>query len=156
MRYLLALAFILSIPCVSMADEDEDPYQVRRHLPTVKTTVIEGKSYKCLDKDQWKTVMLIALDYQGLFDWRLKIRGVLEAHDQILETYELKISNYESMLKAQEANVGYYKTRLKDVEDRLGMGNIEDRLEKYALWAVVLIETVTIAVMGIKSYADAN
>lgn len=139
MRTLIFL-IILYAPLCAKADDT-----TLHRLPTVETTELEGIPHKCLDVDEWKSVLLMARAYQGLYMWRLEIRGVLVAHDQIVISYELKVSNFEAMLKIKDADLLYYKTRLKESQ----APKTAARIEKYLLWGIILIETVTIGALGV-------
>lgn len=149
---LLFLILILGISTPILAEDT----QIRRTLPTVETQEINKVQYKCLNTDQWKDILLLANDYQGLFNWRLQIEGVLRAQEAMVGAYELKISNYEAMLKIREADRNFLTDEIKRIDEKNKRQTFEDRLEKYGLWAVVLVETITIGVLGAKSWAETH
>lgn len=153
----MRLLLILIILCASIPSyAEEDPYKTIRRLPSVSSTDIDGVPHKCLGHSEWKTVLLIAQDYQSLFMWRLQIKGVIAAHEDIITSYDLKISNYEVMLEVKDADVEYYKERLNETESRIKSNRFSDRLEKYLLWAAILVETVVIGVMGVRLTVNAD
>ncbi|RLC85691.1 MAG: hypothetical protein DRJ03_10895 [Chloroflexi bacterium] len=154
MRLLLA-ALILCVSATVHAEE-EDPVTSMRRLPVVESTDIEGLPHKCLGHAEWKTVLLIAQDYQGLYMWRLKIEGVLAAHEDIIASYELRLTGYESMLDLKDADIEYYKVRLTETESLVKSNRFADRVEKYLLWGVILVETIVIGVMGVRLVVSAD
>lgn len=96
----------------------------RYALPQAAVRDIDGEKLWCLDVEQRKTVMLMASEFHGLYDWRLKVYSILRAQRDILQSYELKISSYEASLKVHESDRDYLTTRL-DKEEQWGI-----RLEK--------------------------
>ena len=158
MRYLLAL-FLLVAPHVSYANDvvpDENPYETLRRLPTPTIEEIDGETHVCTTVKGWQNVVLLAADYQGLFKWRLKIQGVLEAHNDIVAAYELKISSYEATIKLLHANSDYHKTRIGELETSLLSGSKSHKIEKILMWGVILVETVAIGALGVASFVRSN
>lgn len=140
-RFFLCLVLL---PCVSLAS------QPRYTLPTVPTTQIDGVDCKCLNTDQWRQVLLMANAYKGLYDWRLKIEGTLEAHAKVITAYELQIKNYKNILTLKDNHIDYLKDNVKQLEKRHRNTRLEDRIQKYVLWAVVLAETVIIGIISLR------
>ena len=93
-------------------------------LPQAPVREVDGEKLWCLDVEQRKTVMLITSEFHGLYDWRLKVYSILRAQQDIIRSYELKISSYEASLKVHESDRDYLTTRL-DKEEQWGI-----RLEK--------------------------
>ena len=122
---------------------------VRYNLPVVETTTnASGETVKCLNVDQWKIVLLITNEYHGLYDWRLKIEGVLETHQQVITMYERMVKNYEQIIKFQNQDREYLTLRLNQEMDASKSAGFQNRLEKYGLWAVVIVETLGLAILG--------
>jgi hypothetical protein len=151
----ITLFLLILFPWISTPVLAED-IQIRRALPVVETQEINKVQYKCLNTDQWKDVLLLANDYQGLFNWRLQMEGVLKAQETLVEAYELKIGNYEAMLKIREADRKFLTDELKRIDEKNKRQAFEERLEKYGLWAIVLVETITIGILGAKSWVASH
>jgi len=152
MRIILSLIFVLSLAQTALAED----ILVRRTLPVVQTREIDKIQYKCLDTQQWQDVLVLANDYQGLFNWRLKMEGVLAAQTTLIAAYELKINNYEAILKIKDADRNFLTKQIESAEEKGKRKEFEDRLEKYGLWAVVLVETIVIGVLGARSWVTAE
>ena len=88
--------------------------------------------------------------YKGLYDWRLKIEGTLEAHAKVITAYELQIKNYKNILTLKDNHIDYLKDNVKQLEKRHRNTRLEDRIQKYVLWAVVLAETVIIGIISLR------
>jgi hypothetical protein len=147
MKYLLVSAVLFLSPR-ALAD---NPYEIRRNLPTVETTMIEGVPHKCFNTVQWQSVLLLGSDYQGLYDWRLKILGILDAHQAVIEGYELRIKGYENELKNKDRYIVFQRDHINDLTKKHRNEALEERIEKYVMWAVIIAETVVIGVIGAKS-----
>jgi len=150
---LVALALFAFLTLPAHAD---DVVSQRRTLPVVQTREIDKIQYKCLDTQQWQDVLVLANDYQGLFNWRLKMEGVLAAQTTLIAAYELKINNYEAILKIKDADRNFLTKQIESAEEKGKRKEFEDRLEKYGLWAVVLVETIVIGVLGARSWVTAE
>jgi len=158
MRYLLAFLLVLA-PTVSYADDvvpDANPYETLRRLPTPTIEEIDGETRVCTTVKGWQNVALLAADYQGLFKWRLKIQGALDAHNDIVTAYELKISSYEATIKLLQADNDYRKTRVGELETSLLSGSKSHKIEKVLMWSVILVETVAIGALGVASFVRAD
>lgn len=162
MRYVVIL-FLLLVPVVATAQDDvsesdveQNPYTMLRKLPTPEKINVDGTDKVCTDADGWRSVMLLAIDYQGLFFWRMKIQGVLEAHDEVISAYELKINIYQNQIKLLEEDRTYHQTRIGELETTLLTGTKSHRIEKGLMWGVILLETIAIGVLGVASFAQAN
>jgi len=156
MKYLLIFLCLLTAPSLAAAEIDENPYKTLRTLPTPTVQTIDGQENLCTDKEGWRTVLLIAADYQGLFMWRLEIQGVLDAHAEIVTAYELEINNYEASLKLLQSERDYQKTRVGELESAILKGNSGHKVEKFLMWGVILIETIAIGALGVASFVQAN
>lgn len=135
---------VLLLSSVSLANEP------RYALPTVPTTAIDGVDHKCLRVSQWQQVILMANAYKGLYDWRLKIEGTLDAHAKVITAYELQITNYKNIILLKDRHLEYLNANVKQLEKQHRNTRLEDRIQKYALWAVVLAETIVIGVISFK------
>lgn len=122
---------------------------VRYNLPVVETSKnLQGEEVKCLNVNQWKTVQLIANEYHGLYDWRLQIEGVLKTHEQMISTYEQMLKNYEQVIKFQNQDREYLTLRLNQEIKAAKSIKLQDKIEKVGLWAIVVVETLTLGILG--------
>ena len=74
-----------------------------------------------MNTEEWKTVLLITHEFNGLYDWRLQVYSVLRAQQDIITSYELKISSYEASLKIHESDRTYLSTRLDKEQKSKGL-----------------------------------
>ena len=135
---------VLLLSSVSLASEP------RYILPTVSTTQIEDIPHKCLNTIQWQQVILMANSYKGLYDWRLKMEGTLEAHTKIIAAYDLQITHYKNILVLKDIHLNYLKDNVNQLRKQHRNTRLEDRIQRYALWAIVLAETIVIGVISLK------
>jgi hypothetical protein len=156
MKVLLLTVLAVLICSASSTSRAQEPSSasVRYNLPVVLTTKNTlGEEVKCLSVDQWQTVLKIANEYHGLYDWRLKIEGVLETHQQVITVYERMAQNYEQIIKLQNQDREYLTLRLKQEMDSSKNVGFQNRLEKYGLWVVVVAETLTLGILGARELA---
>lgn len=157
MRRLLIYTLCLLVLCLTLPTAAQKPsssaFSERHRLPKVETN---PEGLKCLNTEQWQQVLKVSSQNKGLFEWRIEILGALAMHNDIIAKYELLLENYELQLKIVTQRNEYLDTRLDQERTAASRLSLEDRLEKYALWAVVLIETVFIGVMGVKMAVSAE
>ena len=95
--------------------------------------------------------MAVASEYKKHFDWKLKI-------DQVLLDYHALDATYGLLDDSMKESI----TRLEDTRDSLQLQLTESenlrlsierghRIEKGVMWVVILVETVVIGVLGIRS-----
>lgn len=150
---LFSILFIL-VFTVSRLAAAYDVDLTRYTLPTVPTRVLEGTPYKCLDTEQWKTVLIIAREYQGLYDWRLITLSTLNAHKEIVFSYETTIGQYQAIITEKDNYIKYLKLRLDDTEKSLALTRFKGDAETYVLWAVVAVETILMVGLGTYTYVE--
>jgi hypothetical protein len=166
MKYLMCIVFFLVTSLCYAEDEvknpydkeDEviNPYDTLHTLPTPKVKEVDGVEKVWLTPDEWRMVMLIAMDYQGLFYWRLATKGILDAHNATVDAYELKIASYEESIKVLKADRSYLNIRVKELESTILKGDPSHKIEKVLMWGVILVETVTIGALGVSGYIQTN
>lgn len=145
------LAVLLCLMGSISSAQDPSSTSVSMHyvLPVVPTTTNpQGEEMKCLTPKQWKIIVLIANEYNGLRDWRLKTEGTLKTYTQMVQEYELLLKNQKQIIKFQEQDREYLKLRLDQELKASKNANFSNSLEKYGLWAIVVIETLTIGILG--------
>ncbi len=144
MRYCI----ILFCLCWALPAFADGPSRVRYKLPNVETN---SNGQKCLNVQEWKSVMAVASEYKKHFDWKLKI-------DQVLLDYHALDATYGLLDDSMKESI----TRLEDTRDSLQLQLTESenlrlsierghRIEKGVMWVVILVETVVIGVLGIRS-----
>jgi hypothetical protein len=99
----------------------------------------------CVDTEGWRTIMLIANEYQGLSKWRLEIGDALERYSDLQVLHAQQIANFERMFKIYESELAYQKERVKELEKATSGKS----LERYLLWGAVVLETAVIGALGI-------
>lgn len=150
MKYTLAL-LVLLFSCNALAqDNPYEPSRVRYKLPQVAT--VEGQ--KCLTPDQWQQVLIVASEYKGLFEWRLKIEPTLLAYTALQNSYERDIQILEGQIKILKDDREYLQLRLgQETKARTRFSKLY-KLEKGLMWGIIAVETVVIAILGIKGTAN--
>lgn len=151
MRWLLTIIFLV---WVIPAQADDKLPTVRYTLPKVETEHREDGDYKCLNTKQWQTVLLMGRGFHGLYDWRLKIQGTINAHAILVTGLEKVIVNLELQIKIHERDVTYWKVRLKQSEESKANAVFASKIEKYAYLVAIVLETGIIAYMGVKGLAN--
>lgn len=132
---------------MSLTPLANEPSWVRYKLPVVETND-EGE--KCLDSKQWGTVILIASEYKGLFNWRHDIEPALWKYQSLEESYELKFSILQQQIKSLEDDREYKKLRLgQEIKARTASLGAY-KIEKGVMWAMIAIETITIGILGVR------
>lgn len=151
---LIVLVVLICLTSSTLRAQEPSSASVRYNLPSVETsTNTSGEPVKCLNVTQWQIVLKITNEYHGLYDWRLKIEGVLETHQQVITMYELMVKNFEQIIKIQNQDREYLTLRLKQEMDASKTVGFQNRLEKYGLWAVVIAETLTLGILGARGIA---
>ena len=140
------LLFLLVFNGSSVMSQETD-FSVRHKLPKVQAN---DAGEVCLDATQWQQVMKVSSQNKGLFEWRLEVIGIVNTHNAIIAKYELLIDNYELQLKILTQRNEYLNTRIDQERQAALKVSLEDRIEKYAMWVVILGELVIIGVMGVK------
>jgi hypothetical protein len=151
---MVAVLFFLSMVAVVGVADESPP--ARRTLPTVASRQLDGVTVKCLDAQQWQDVLVLANEYQGLFNWRLQTEAVLRAQAAIDQAYQLKIDNYAAMVRVLEADRKFLNDELARRDAATARVQLGERLERYGLWVLVLAETITIGVLGTRSWVLAK
>jgi len=155
MKKLITCIGFLFLFCISITGKtqeiDNTKFTVRYKLPVVETN---DDGLKCLNTEQWDRVILIASEYKGLFEWRTEVKGIVTDYQFIEARYQNIIHNYELQLKIYAQRNEYLTLRLDKERERALSLSTEDRLQKYAMWAVILAETVVIGVMGVKMMTE--
>jgi len=131
----------------------EEPYTQLYKLPVPEKCNVEDEEKWCIDLDDWKTIVLMANDYRGLFMWRLEISGALDAHEDVIMGYDLKVQALENSLSILQKERDYKNTRIEELESYFRQGNREHKLEKCLMWGVILVETIAIGALGISGFA---
>lgn len=154
MKYLFIFIWFLAAPPILADELPVDPYTTLHTLPTPTIQEVNGEQLMCTTAKGWQKTLLLANDYRGLYMWRLKIEGVLDAHQEVITAYELKITSYEDTIKLLQENRNYQKTRVGELESALLSGGKGHKVEKILMWGVILLETVAIGALGVTSFTQ--
>ena len=148
LKWLPILMSILVVLCTTFPlRAQETDFSVRHKLPKVQAN---DSGEVCLNVDQWKQVLLVSSQNKGLFEWRLEVIGIVNAHEFITAKYEVLMKNYELQIKIQTQRIEYLTARVDQERKAARTSSLEDRIEKYAMWIVIIAETLIIGVMGVK------
>lgn len=151
MKPLLS-TIILAAMLITIAANPAAAQEPRYQLPEVPTVQLSGAEHKCLNVDEWKVVLLIANEYQKLYDWRLVTQVTLSLHQDTLNTYELMLGNYAAQVEMLHADRDYLQLRLNS---EVGAAKKTQRLasiERGLLWGLVAVEAIVIGILGVKGY----
>lgn len=141
MRYCIMLLCLLwALPV--FADE---PSRVRYKLPVVETN---SQGQKCLNTQEWKEVIAVASEYKKHFDWRLDIEPVLLDYVSLDRTYGLLNTSMEESIARLEDSRDDLKLQLSESESLRLKLQRSHTIEKGVMWAVILVETVVIGIVG--------
>jgi hypothetical protein len=139
------------------------PLNPKVQLPTVETTQVrngviqprtgapEGTQYKCLNVDEWKTVLIISTEYSGLYQWRLQMHGVVSGMLFIIQQTDALVQNYELQLTVYRQDREYLQLRLEQTINAVGKSERNYKIEKIALWGVILVQAAGIVILSVKS-----
>lgn len=148
---VIILILLCNLPVQAQEQNPHDePSRVRYKLPQVATV----DEQKCLTTDQWNQVILIASEYKGLFEWRLKIEPTLLEYAALKKSYEHDIQTLEREIQLLKDNREYLELRLGQSEKARTQFSKSYKLEKGVMWAVIAIETVVIGILGVKGTAN--
>lgn len=159
---------LISLMLTSISPPLEAQQETRYSLPEVPTIVRDGDKiictrdgveydcikdkteYKLLTFGQWQTVLLLANAYKGLYDWRLETQGVLAVHTDVENYYEDLIKGKDQIIKNYKQDIEYLTFRLKQENQKSNKSEFNTKLERSVLWGIILAETVTMFVVGVK------
>lgn len=162
------LVFVLTLISPALRAQQSEPIGPRYTLPTVPTIVkdgdkltckLDGHEFECMEDrveyklvslEQWKLILLLSNQNKGLYDWRLQIQGVLDAHQQQINSYELLLKGKDQLLKIKDRDIEYYMTRLKQQTTAAQGNEMAAKIERLILYGVILGETITMFVVGVK------
>jgi len=163
MKILFLCLGLLFVPVRVRAQET-----VRYTLPDVPTLVRDGAKitctrdgmeydcikekteYKLLTFAQWQTILLLANEYKGLYDWKLETLGALEAHNDVVNYYEDLLENKDQIIKNYKQDIKYLSLRMKQENEKADKNSFNVKLERSVLWGIILAESITMFVVGVK------
>ena len=98
---------------------------------------------KCLNTDEWASVQNIAIEYQGLYRWRLKMYAVLAQYGALQTDYDTLKSHQEYQVLVLKENLVAAHTAHKQYVK-------SHRVERYLLWGAIVIQSVFIAAGAVR------
>jgi hypothetical protein len=168
MKFLLFLCIALGSASTSTgarAEEDTNPpakpsasllgdlgkeFPPRLALPAGFSSTIDGVDAKCFAGPDYITVIRLAATYGKLYDWRLTALGTMNAFQLTLNSRDKTIMDQEGIIETYKDDREWFTLRLAQSQETIA-GNMSGFLyEKYALWAVIIIETGYILVQGLR------
>jgi len=148
MKYGIIFFILFLLPTAAQAQEEK--FEDRIDLPKVETREIDGSQMKCLDVEQWKTVILIASEYRGLYEWRLKTVDTLNTYKLQVRGYETTVLHYESIMDIQAQEVEYLSNRIDDLLEANNESSLTSQIKEIVLYAVILAEAAGILALTLK------
>jgi hypothetical protein len=122
-------------------------------FPAGTTLTVQGVQYKAFTLEEYKTLALIYTDYETLFKKVPILEERLQLHLDMAKVYTDQVSNCEHMMGEYKTNGEHWKARFDETTKLAKKEAFLDHLEKYGLWAVVVVETGYIVVMSIRGLA---
>jgi len=122
-------------------------------FPAGTTLTVQGVQYKAFTLEEYKTLALIYTDYETLFKKVPILEERLQLHLDMEKVYTDQVSNCEHMMGEYKTNGEYWKARFDETTKLAKKEAFLDHLEKYGLWAVVIIETGYIVVLSVRGLA---
>ena len=147
LRWVLPIVILLVVP-PGYAQDMELEFDVK---PLLKLPV--GYNYdmdedgveevKCLNTDEWASVQNIAIEYQGLYRWRLKMYAVLAQYGALQ-------TDYENLKSHQEYQLSALKVTLADTRTEMAKKLKSHKVERFLLWSVIVVQGAFIGVGAVK------
>jgi hypothetical protein len=110
----------------------ETPIQAKMRLPEGMDYRVDKQDYKCYSVKEYQSILLLANEYQALYDWRVDHEVTLRTFKLMGETYDTRIENFKEQiayLKGERSNFvqqlaadQQYILRLKTQETRASLG----------------------------------
>lgn len=105
------LIFTLSTPSVAQEEPgetdlkewsdfpSEDLPKPMLRLPAGEITTIGKVSYTCFNVKEYKDLLLLANDYQALYDWKLKTQAIARTWQDLDKVYNERINNVKDQIQ---------------------------------------------------------
>ena len=137
----------------------EDEMGPRLRLPEVPTVTfdegmpdkpIANGQYKVVSVEQWKAILMVAVAYQGLYDWRLQTQGALKAYKEMEYHYDSMLENLNLQISTLSEHNEYLTLRLNQAQKTQHKITLSARMEKIALYSVIVMETALLVYAGVR------
>ena len=151
MRWILCLCVVSSMLYgFALAAQEEGPFDRRFALPMGQELTVEGKEMQCFSGPEYTTIIRINTAYGHLYDWRLAAMSTMDTYDLTVASRDKTILELKGVIKTLKDDRAWLTLRLDQSKETISGQASGFRFEKYALWFLVLAETVTIAVLSFK------
>ena len=155
MTYLIAIYLSVAIPVIPPEDvgfqDEREPSRTRYLLPEIKTN---EAGVKCLNTQQWQRVILIAGEYQSLFNWRLEVETVLLRYVGLEEAFELHLRNLKEQVVALKDDRSYLHLRLDQSEKTIAKQRNSFKLDTALLVGTAIVAIIVVTVLSVKTASD--
>ena len=155
MRWILIFCVMSSMLYgFALVAQEEGPadnaFDRRFALPMGRELTVEGQEMQCFSGLEYLTIIRIDTAYGNLYDWRLKALDMMTASELATASRDKTIFELKSVIKTLKDDREWLTLRLHQSDEVISNQTRGFRLEKYVLWAAVLAEAVTIAVLSFK------
>jgi len=145
MRFLIAAIFFFFAPVAHTQDE----VPVLRDMPTGQVITYQNVQYKAFTLDEYKTLALVYADYVYLFRQNISLNKELQLRLDMEKNYELQVQGLKDLTKTLELDRDYWTTRVKEEQEANKRRETLSGLERFGAWALVALEAVALAAVGI-------
>lgn len=146
LRWLLPIIVLFSFPVHAQDLELEFDVKPLLKLPVGYNYDMDEDGVdevKCLDVDEWASVQNIAIEYQGLYKWRLKMFAVLAQYNALQ-------TDYENLKSHQEYQLSVLTATLADARTEMTKKLKSHKVERFLLWGVIVVQGVFIGAGAVK------
>jgi hypothetical protein len=77
----------------------DDMPKPKMRLPAGEITTLGKTPYTCFNVDDYKEVLLLANEYQALYDWKLKTQVIAHTWKDLDQIYNERITNVKDQLQ---------------------------------------------------------
>lgn len=152
MRWILCLCVVSSMlyGFAPVAQEPMDnPFDRRFALPTGQEATVEGKSMQCFSAPEYQTLIRMDTAYGHLYDWRLGAMGQIKAFELTLRSRDATILGQKDIIKTLKSDRVWLTLRQKQSQETLTNQAAGFQYEKWAMWAVIVLETGLLVYQGV-------
>lgn len=159
---LICSALLLLASTSAMAQEEgpieewtdfpaDDMPKPKMRLPDGEITTLGKTPYTCFNVDDYKEVLLLANEYQALYDWKLKTQIIAHTWKDLDQVYNARIESVKDQLQLLRTDRANLVQRITE-QDKYIL-NLERRRDVNVLgWKVVAgLELVGILTLSIAS-----
>ena len=107
MKYTLLLFAVLLVAPPALADE-------RLYLPNIPVTTVNNKPMVCADVEQWRAMLLVASEYNRLYDLNATNEGTMADYQLMTQTYDQRVAGLKDMVATLTTERDYLRVRVNE------------------------------------------